>query len=330
MWAALAVWYCCPLPYWIDFAIAAAIAFLFASSLRERSRNRKAGKGRLRERPIWILAAIAALSVGVWYFGFVHPNPSLIWAPEHARMPRVTIEGDLVHIDDVRNFTWRSRSDYTPGFYSRTYDVSKIATMYYVVAPMKSLDAVAHVMLCFAFSDGQAVTISVEGRRVWGVPYALVPSLFRQFQLIYVIGDERDVVGVRGAIWGTPVRMYPARTTPDRMRAIFLDMVERAHTLEEKPEFYNLIFNNCMNNITWHLRRLGGRPLPRDLAVLLTGLSDRVAYRLGYFDTELSFEQARRAFRVDEWMRTTELDEGFSARLRETLARQEREAKVNP
>jgi hypothetical protein len=123
--------------------------------------------------------------------------------------------------------------------------------------------------------------------------------MFRQFQLIYIIGDERDVVGLRGAIWQDPVYFYPARTTQERKQAIFVDMMERAHSLEEHPEFYHLLLNNCMNNITYHLRRLGGRPLPHDLQVLLTGMSDRVAHRLGYLDTDLPFETARQAFRVD-------------------------------
>ncbi|MFO0861158.1 MAG: DUF4105 domain-containing protein [Phycisphaerales bacterium] len=321
LWNALAIWYCFPLAPWANGLIAFSILALFAASFREhrRSPNSPARRG-------WRIAAgCISVLVMAWYVFLVRPLPPDEWAPEHARMPQVTIDGHLVHVRDVRNFHWRTPTDFTPGFYDRTYDVDKISRMYYVVAPLKSLDAVAHVMLCFAFSDGQAVTISVEGRRPKGVPYAFLPSLFRQFQLIYIIGDERDVIGLRGNVWGIPVRMYPARTTKDRMQAIFLDMVRRAHDLDERPEFYNLIFNNCMNNITYHLRRLGGRPLPSDLAVLLTGLSDRVAFQLGYFDTDLPFDLARRAFRVDEWMRTVPLDDQFSAGLRETLHRQEQE-----
>ena len=107
-------------------------------------------------------------------------------------------------------------------------------------------------------------------------------------------------------------------------------MMRRAHDLEDHPEFYNLITNNCMNNITAHLRRLGGRPLPHDLSLLLTGLSDRAAYNLGYLDTELTFPQARQAFRVDKWMRETPLDADFARRLREQIAKQVAEAKAAP
>lgn len=326
LWAVLAIWYCSPLSKWVNLAIGIAITGAFAASFGKLVWP----EGRVSKRRRQVLAAFAVGGVALWYFGFVHPSLSIKWATDHAHMPRVEVDGRIVRVQNARNFTWRTRTDFDATFYDRTYDADKIETMYYVVAPMPTVDAIAHVMVCFAFSDGQAVTISVEGRRPQGVEYGLLPSLFRQFQLIYVIGDERDVIGVRGAVWKIPVRMYPARTTPERMRAIFLDMARRAHELEEKPEFYNLIFNNCMNNITYHLRRLGGRPLPSDLAVLLTGLSDRVAYRLGYIKTDLPFELARRAFRVDLWMQQTSLDETFSARLRETLVRQENELRLSP
>jgi hypothetical protein len=174
----------------------------------------------------------------------------------------------------------------------------------------------------FGFSDGQHVAISVEARGVKERPFGLFRSLFRQFQLIYVVGDERDVVGLRGAVWKNEVRFYPARTTPNRIRAIFLAMMQRAHSLEEDPEFYNLITNNCMNNVTNHIRNLGGRPVPSDWRLLLTGFSDRLALDYGFLDTNLPFEKARQAYRIDEWMQTTTLDDHFSKRLREFLRRQ--------
>jgi hypothetical protein len=136
------------------------------------------------------------------------------------------------------------------------------------------------------------------------------------------VGDERDVVALRGKVWQNEVRFFPVRTTKDRMRALFVDMMERAHSLEEHPEFYNLVTNNCMNNITYHIRRLGGRPLPSDWRLLFTGFSDRLAYDYGFIDTDLPFEKAREAYRIDEWMRDAPLDDKFSVRLRETLRRQ--------
>ncbi len=326
LWTALATFFTAPVSFWFAALLAFAIGWLYFAALRERFGFWEWLSLPWRQKRFTAAALAVTALVAVYYFGFVKPDPNQEWAPEQAQMPHVEIEGDKVHISNVRNFTWHTATDFTPGFYERVYDVNKLDSMYYVVASMPMWEAVAHVFVCFGFSDGQHVAVSVEGRRVKGVPYRLIPSLFRQYQLIYVVGDERDVVGLRGAIWKKPVFFYPARTTNERKRAIFLDMMERAHSLEEHPEFYHLITNNCMNNITYHLRRLGGRPLPHDLSVLLTGISDRVAHRLGYIDTNLPFEAARQTFRIDPWMQETPLDEGFSQRLRENLVRQEQEA----
>jgi hypothetical protein len=330
LWTALAVYFKVPLAPWLALALALSIMLLFLGANRERLHVWQLLRApwQAKRRTVTALAVTALVAVG--YFGFVTPDANQDWSPEQARMPIVKIAGDRASVSHVRNFTWRTATDYTPGFYDRVYDISKLDSMYYVVVPMPAFDGVAHVFVSFGFSDGQHVALSVEGRRRREQPYQLIPSLFRQYQLIYIIGDERDVIGLRGAVWKKPVYFYPARTTNERKRAIFVDMLRRAHELEDHPEFYNLLTNNCMNNITAHLRRLGGRPLPHDLSVLLTGMSDRVAYDFGYLDTDLPFAQARQAFRVDEWMRQTPLDADFSRRLREQIAKQVAEAKAMP
>ena len=329
VWTAFAAFFTVFSSMWLASVLGLAIAALYWSTRREKFYWRQWFQWSWSAKWHSTTAVVVSAIVAIYFFGFVVPNPNQKWAPEQAYQPHVEILGDKVHVSHVRNFTWHTATDFTAGYYDRVYDVSKLDSMYYVVASMPLWEAVAHVFVCFGFSDGQHVAISVEGRRMEGQRYRLIPSMFRQYQMIYVVGDERDVVGLRGAIWKKPVFFYPARTTDERKRAIFLDMMERAHSLEEKPEFYHLLFNNCMNNITYHLRRLGGRPLPHDLAVLLTGLSDRVAHRYGYIDTDLPFEKARQAFRVDEWMQQTPLDEGFSQRLRETLERQEAATKAS-
>ena len=250
------------------------------------------------------------------------PNPNQDWITKHAKMPHVEVEGDKVRVSNVRDFLWRTESDYTPGYRDRVYDLNALSSMYFVISPFSYLEAMAHVWVCFGFSDGQHVAVSVEARRVKGRPFGPLPGMFRQFQLIYVVGEERDVVGLRIVAWKAEVRFYPVRTTPERMRFLFLDMMERAHSLEEHPEFYNLFVNNCLNNITYHIRRMGGRPLPNELRLLLTGFSDRYAYDYGFLDTDLPFEKAREAYRIDERMRDVPLDDNFSKRLREVLRRQ--------
>jgi hypothetical protein len=322
LWTALAVYFNIPLPGWLAAILALGIAGLYAGALRERLSLRGGPSVLWREFRLSAVALAVTAGVAVWYFGFMTPDPNLDWIDKHARMPHVEIVGDKIHVGNVRNFTWRTPTDFTPGYYDRVYDLNALNSMYYCLSPIFDLNEVAHVWVCFGFSDGQHVAVSVEARGVKGRPFGLFGSLFRQYQLIYVVGDERDVVGLRGAIWQNQVRFYPARTTNERKRALFRDMMERAHSLEEHPEFYNLITNNCMNNVTRHIRRLGGRSLPSDWRLLLTGSSDQLAYEYGYIDTDLPFEKAREAYRIDLWMRETPLDKKFSLRLREVLRRQ--------
>jgi hypothetical protein len=326
LWTALAWFFTVPTSFWPAAVMALGIACLYVSALRERFfvRGRPGLPWREVRRSLAALAVTAV--VAVWYFDFVTPNPNEDWIPKHARMPHVEIEGDKVYVNNVRDFTWRTESDYTPGYCDRVYDVNALSAMYFVLSPIFDLEPVAHVWVCFDFSDGQHVAISVEARGVNGRPFGMFRSMFRQFQLIYVVGEERDVIGMRGVARRAEVRFYPVHTTQERKRFLFLAMMQRAHSLEEHPEFYNLFTNNCLNNVTDHVRRLGGRPLPSDLHLLLTGFSDRLAYEYGFLDTDLPFEKAHRVYRIDQWVAHSTLDKEFSKHLREALARRVAEA----
>jgi len=325
-WTVCAAFFTSPFSVWAAGLLALAIGVLEICTLRERLITRDQNGFQLRSIPLSLLALVVSGLVIAWYATRA-PDPNQNWEMDHTRMPIVRFDGDKVRVGNVRNFTWRTATDFTPGWYDRVYDVSLINSMYFLIVPLRGLDAVAHVMVCFGFSDGQYVSISVEGRRVEGRPYRVIPSMFQQYQLIYVVGDERDVVGKRGAAWKHPVRFYPIASTNERKRALFLDMMRRANHLEYAPEFYHLLTNNCMNNVTDHVRCLGGRPLPSDLRLLLTGFSDRLAYDYGYIDTDLPFETAREVFLIDDWMQHTTLDEGFSKRLRDMLNERVAEAR---
>lgn len=326
LWTSLAVYFAAPLPMWAAGGLGLAIFALFVAGMLERV-PRNAPAGSWRGCRVKLAALGVAGLVAVLFFSLTHPDPDWDWTPEQAHQPRTTFDGETARVEFVRNFAWRSRTDFTPAWETRTFDLSKLESMAYVVVPLGSFEGAAHVFVCFGFADGAFVAVSVEGRRRTGDAYRVVPSMFREYQIIYLVGDERDIVGLRGKVWGQPVRFYPARISPERARAVFRSMLERANALRERPEFYHLVLNNCLTNITRHLREID-TPLPHDLALVMTGLSDRVAYRLGYIQTDLPWERAREAFRIDGWMRTAELDEGFSRRLREELARREAEGKM--
>lgn len=246
-----------------------------------------------------------------------HPSHERCWSVEQARLPHIVLEDRVVHIDDVRDFIFRSSDDFTPGYRDETYNLDRLDRVWYVLAPFsRGWRGPAHCFLTFGFSDAQYVSISVEARREQGEVFSTWKGALRQYELIYVIGEERDVIGLRAAVWDSPVYLYPMRATPDQVQSVFVRMLRRAQELERQPVFYNTITNNCTTNILDAVNPLMPKPIPFGPRVLLPGYSDVVAHKRGLIDTDLSLEAARMKFQINERAKAAIRLPDFSARIR--------------
>jgi hypothetical protein len=269
---------------------------------------------------MWItLLAVAGVLV-IAYVALrmtTHPTHARAWRPEQARLPRVTIDGSLAHVRDVRDFTFRSSNDFTPAYRDRTYDLDKLQRVWFVLSPFtREWRGPAHSFLSFEFADSQFVSISVEARREAGEQYSVWKGAMRQYELMYVIGEERDVIGVRAVTQDDPVYLYPARATPRQARALFVAMLRRAQRIEREPMFYNTFTNNCTTNILDPVNALLEKDIPRSLGVILPGYSDKLAMQRGLIDTDLPLDQARRKFEINDRARAAIHDPDFSLRIR--------------
>ncbi len=245
-----------------------------------------------------------------------HPSHERPWSPEHAVLPHVVVEDRLVHIHNVRDFTFRSSDDFTPGYRDQTYDLDRLERVWLVLAPFRQgWRGPAHIFLSFGFSDGHYLSISVEARRKAGQPFSLWKGALRQFELIYVIGEERDIIGLR-ALWGTPVYLYPVRATPGQVQGVFLHMLRRAQAFEQQPAFYNTFTNNCTTNILDAVNMIAPKPIPFGPKLLLPGYSDALALERGLVDTELPLGEARTRFQVNERAKAALGLPDFSERIR--------------
>lgn len=250
------------------------------------------------------MLALVVLAVALAGAGAVllrRPSHARTWATEQAVLPHVTIRGDsLVRVENVRDFTYRTATDFTPHYDTRTYDLRKLERVWYALSPFNpDWRGPAHAFTTFGFSDGQYVAVSVEGRRERGEPYGLFRGAVRGLELIYVIADERDVIGLRAGVLNEPVYLFPGRATPEQARVLFLHEMRRAQGLERRPEFYNTLTNNCTTNVLDAVNAAREEPIPYGPEVLLPGYSDDLALKLGLLDTDLPLEQARERFRVD-------------------------------
>lgn len=264
----------------------------------------------------WLLGIVAGLAAARAAMSFfVHPSNTRDWAVDQARLPVAEIDGPLVTIRNIRNFTYRSVDDYTPAYYDKTFDLRKLESAWFVVEPFGGA-ALAHTFVSFGFGGNDFVAISVEIRKEKGESFSPIQGLLRRYEVMYVIGDERDLVKLRTNYRKDTVYLYPMRTTPERMRAMFLAMVTRANKLAKEPEFYNTLTNTCTTNLVQHVNELMPGRIPLHPAVFLPGYSDRFAHKLGLIDTKLSFEAAREHFRINERAEKYANDSEFSLRIR--------------
>jgi hypothetical protein len=239
------------------------------------------------------------------------------WRPEQAILPQVVLEDHGVHIRNVRDFTFHAAEDFTPAYRDQTYHLDRLERIWFVLAPFtRDWRGPAHTLLSFGFADGQYVGISVEARREAGEAYSIWKGMLRRFDLIYVIGTERDLIGLRAVTWNTPVYLYPIRATPEQVRAVFLGMLRRAQALAQQPEFYNTVTNNCTTNILDAVNAIAPEPIPYGLKILLPGYADQLAYERGLIDTELSLAAARERFQVNARAQAVIRDPAFSSRIR--------------
>jgi Domain of unknown function (DUF4105) len=247
-----------------------------------------------------------------------HPTHDRPWRPEQAVLPQVTLHDDgRVHVRNVRDFTFRSATDFTPAYREHTYDVAKLRRVWFVLSPFnRNWRGPAHSFLSFEFADSQYVSVSVEARREAGERYGIVKGALRRFELMYVIGEERDVIGVRAVTQDDPVYLYPVRATPEQARALFLSMMRRAREIEREPVFYNTFTNNCTTNILDPVNQLLEKDIPLSVGIVLPGYSDKLAFQRGLIDTDLPLEQAREKFQVNDRARAAIHLPDFSARIR--------------
>jgi len=277
--------------------------------------------GTNRRRGAMIAAATLAVvtAVTATALAVMQPRTNRTWVEPHAVMTRADVTGESVRLDSVRTFSHAGEDRFTTAYDNRTYDLSKLETVWFIVTPFsKRWRGPAHTFVSFGFSDSQYVAISVEARREPGETYGPFTGLFNQFELIYVIGDERDLIGSRAAFGGYDVYLYPIRASKERIRALFLGMLARSNGLATTPEFYNTLTNNCTSNVVAHVNHIVPRRVPRGIKTILPGYADEVAYSLGLIDNAISMDEARRRYRVNDRAKRFANDPLFSHRIRET------------
>ncbi|MDX2169494.1 MAG: DUF4105 domain-containing protein [Deltaproteobacteria bacterium] len=278
----------------------------------------------LRVRPWWRAALGIALLVGgvvAWQESIPASNDRQ-WLPDVAALPTATVVGDQVTVRNVRDFVYHSSdSDFTAHWETRTYDLARLRGVDLFFSFWGPTD-VAHTIMSWDFGDGQHLAISIETRKEVGESYSAVRGFFRQYELYYVVAEERDVIGVRAQQRGERLWLYRLQMPPAVARALLLDYLEEINRLAVKPRWYNAFAHNCTTSIRLHAMRV--MPVqPWSWQMLLNGHLEELLYRRGAFDNGLPFAELRARSEVTDAARAAGDADDFSARIRVGLPKEE-------
>ena len=242
-----------------------------------------------------VALAVPALAVAGW-FATLEARNDRAWTADVARAPWAEIDGDLVTIHEVRHFAWRTETDFTERWETRTVDLAKLEGVDLIGSYWMG-DAIAHVMVSFAFQDAPALAISIETRKEVGEPYSTVLGFFRRYELVYVVADERDLIGVRTNVRADPpedVYLYRVAAPKEAARRLFLEYIRDMNELREHPQFYNTATTNCTTMVLIN-NRVNGATSLLNWKILLSGYLPQLAYERGRLDQSLPFPELRRA-----------------------------------
>jgi len=266
-----------------------------------------------------IACSLCSIFVLLWWLS-LQPSNERPWQNDVSQLAWAEVHGDQVVIHNVRSCDYRTEFDYSCRWETRAFDLSQLRGLDAYIVNWGS-PWIAHTMLSFQFGEDQYIAFSIETRKVTGQSYSAVAGFFRQYELIYIVSDERDVVRLRTNYRkGEDVYLYHLTGGPVLARRRFLEYVKSMNKLYERPEWYNAFSRNCTTSIFSQREAKPGEYLkftPWDWQVLLNGKLDEFAYREGTLAGNLPFEELKRRAYINPAARAADKDPDFSRRIRE-------------
>ncbi|MDP3330730.1 MAG: DUF4105 domain-containing protein [Methylococcaceae bacterium] len=263
-----------------------------------------------------IVYAVLFVAILNWWFA-ISPSNERQWQPDLAKLPYATFDGDLVTVHDIRNFDYRSEFDYTPAYYSKTFDINKLDGIdlfaVYWMGP-----AIAHTIVSFNFGDKDHLAVSIEARKELNEGYSTIKGFFRQYELTYIVADERDVIRLRTNYRKDPIEdvyLYSLKGPQENARRLFLEYIEQINELHDKPAFYNTLLDNCTTAI-WLNTRVNQDHLPFSWKILLSGYVPEYLYQSGRLNTQLAFEQLQQQAHINSVAHSVDQSPDFSQLIR--------------
>lgn len=279
------------------------------------------------KRALVVILIIMALPLAYWFS--LKPSNHREWRKDLAVLPYATIEGDRVTIHNIRNCDYRTDKDYHVHYYTRTFRLSQLCCADMILSDW-GLHKVVHTMFSFGFKNGNKVDyicISIEVRKEKNEGYSAIRGFFRNYELIYIVGDERDLIRLRTNFRKSPpeeVRLYRLKPrSPEVLRRVFLDYMHKINHLQKHPQWYNALTSNCMTSAVM-LMRPDAPGARLHWKLILNGYADQYLYEKGILDTSLPFQELRKRSLINQLALEADNSPDFSRLIRKNLPRSEK------
>ncbi len=263
--------------------------------------------------------SILFAAILTWWF-LISPSNERQWQPDTAKLAYATFDGDKVTVHNIRNFDYRSEFDFQPAYYTKTYNLNKLEGVdMFAIYWMGS--SIAHTIISFHFGGNDHLAVSIEARKEQSEGYSTIKGFFRQYELIYIVADERDVIRLRSNYRKNPpeqVYLYRIQGPLENARRLFPEYIKKINELNEKPEFYNTLLDNCATAI-WFNTRINPEHLPFSWKILLSGYVPEYLYESQRLDARIPFLELQQQAHINDLAQAADQSADFSTRIRAAI-----------
>jgi len=298
-WGVLALWFQLPQPgayaavgLWTIIGLAAVIALA-------------RGPGQWPGAKAKVTAGLALAVLVGWWLSLA-PSHERVWADDVSRMLVSRIDGNRLVLGNVRNFDWRTETDYTPRWETREYDLAGLESADLILSYWMG-PHIAHTLVTFGFKDGKKLVFSLEIRKERHETFSAIGGFFRQFEQVIIASDERDLIRTRSNARGEQVYLYRLRARPEQLRAVLLEYLQRAEALRRQPEFYNTLTSNC-TTILYELAHRIAPDLPLDYRLLASGHFAEYAYDQDALTPGVPYARLQKLGHINARARQSDID----------------------
>ena len=273
----------------------------------------------------WLLIILCiflvSLPISMWYIKVAPRKPTNEgdWVSDNAKTASVTVDGRILKIKNVRDFTWRTSKDHDVKWKEETYNLDDLIGLYYIVEHIHKFRALAHTMVTFEFTNERFLTCSFEVRRKKGQRFHPWTGLWRSFTLIQIWATEHDLLWLRTNLRKNETYLFPCATLPEKRESMLLQLCNRSNQLAEKPEFYHTLAKSCTTSLIREANIVTPGKIPFSMGEIMPGYSVKPAIKFGVVQDLGGYKNTKKLARIDKIASELNSQEGYSLAIRKHL-----------